>query len=157
MAPEVSNRYAQGADETVVDALQQTLVEFIELALQGKQAHWNVVGTHFPTVHAQLDEVVEVARYASDEVAERLASIGAVPDGRLATVADARPLEPFPAGTIRTDAALEAIGSRLDDLTARLARRIADTAEADPISQGILIAAAQRLEKLGWMIRAQRA
>ena len=40
-------------------ALQRVLVDLIELHIQGKQAHWNVVGTNFRDLHLQLDEVVD--------------------------------------------------------------------------------------------------
>ena len=36
--------------------LQKVLVDLIELHLQGKQAHWNLVGTNFRDLHLQLDE-----------------------------------------------------------------------------------------------------
>ncbi|MDZ4267525.1 MAG: ferritin-like domain-containing protein, partial [Mycobacterium sp.] len=69
-------------------ALQRVLVDLIELHLQGKQAHWNVVGSNFRDLHLQLDEVVDFAREASDTVAERMRALDAVPDGRSDTVAD---------------------------------------------------------------------
>ena len=56
-------------------ALQRVLVDLIELHLQGKQAHWNVVGTNFRDLHLQLDEVVDFAREASDTVAERMRAL----------------------------------------------------------------------------------
>ena len=48
--------------------LQRVLVDLIELHLQGKQAHWNVVGTNFRDLHLQLDELVDFAREGSDTV-----------------------------------------------------------------------------------------
>ena len=50
-------------------SLQQVLVDMIELHLQGKQAHWNVVGTNFRDLHLQLDELVDFAREGSDTIA----------------------------------------------------------------------------------------
>ena len=38
------------------ESLQATLVELIDLSLQAKQAHWNVVGPAFRGVHLFLDE-----------------------------------------------------------------------------------------------------
>jgi len=71
--------------------LQRVLVDLIELHLQGKQAHWNVVGTNFRDLHLQLDELVDFAREASDTVAERMRALDSVPDGRSDTVAAAPP------------------------------------------------------------------
>ena len=37
------------ASDSLVQNLQKLLVDLIELHLQGKQAHWNLVGTNFRT------------------------------------------------------------------------------------------------------------
>jgi starvation-inducible DNA-binding protein len=67
--------------------LQLVLVDLVELHIQGKQAHWNVVGSNFRDLHLLLDEVVASAREASDTVAERMRALYAVPDGRSDTIA----------------------------------------------------------------------
>ncbi|MCK5756417.1 MAG: DNA starvation/stationary phase protection protein, partial [Mycobacterium sp.] len=85
------------ASPALAESLQRVLVDLIELHLQGKQAHWNVVGTNFRDLHLQLDEVVDFAREASDTVAERLRALDAVPDGRSDTVASTTSLPDFPA------------------------------------------------------------
>jgi starvation-inducible DNA-binding protein len=67
--------------------LQRILADLIELHLQGKQAHWNIVGKNFRDLHLQLDELVDAAREASDTIAERMRALDAVPDGRSDTIA----------------------------------------------------------------------
>ena len=47
--------------------LQGTLLDMIDLHLVAKQAHWNVLGSHFRSVHLQLDELVTAARGFADE------------------------------------------------------------------------------------------
>src|SRR5258708_26212096 len=76
--------------------LQRVLVDLIELPLQGKQAHWNVVGTNFRDLHLQLDELVDFARESSDIIAERMRALDAMPDGRSDTVAASTTLPEFP-------------------------------------------------------------
>ena len=71
------------ASESLSENLQKVLVDLIELSLQGKQAHWNVVGRNFRDTHLQLDEIIEAARDFGDTVAERMRSLHALPDGRL--------------------------------------------------------------------------
>src|SRR3978361_94811 len=88
------------APKPLTDALQQVLVDLIELHVQGKQAHWNVVGKNFRDLHLQLDEIVEEGRVFSDSVAERLRALHASVDGRSATVAASTTLEPFPDGEV---------------------------------------------------------
>lgn len=69
------------------DALQESLVDLLGLSLIGKQAHWNIVGPRFRSIHLQLDEVVSTTRSYADQVAERAAALGVSPDGRPETVA----------------------------------------------------------------------
>jgi starvation-inducible DNA-binding protein len=134
--------------------LQASLVELLDLALQGKQAHWNVVGPLFRPVHLELDDIVESAHAAVDTVAERLSALNEVPDGRAATVAANTPFEPFPAGTVADREAVRLIGARIDLVTAHLRERIASLG-ADPVSQGILLGIEEAFEKHAWMLRVQ--
>jgi starvation-inducible DNA-binding protein len=141
------------ADNVAAD-LQASLVELLDLALQGKQAHWNVVGPRFRSVHLELDEIVASAHEAVDTVAERLSALERVPDGRAATVAGTSPLETFPDGTVADRQALTLIGARVDILVAHLKERI-ERCSADPVSQGILIAIEEAFAKHAWMLRVQ--
>nr|WP_306420756.1 ferritin-like domain-containing protein [Arthrobacter sp. JCM 19049] len=68
------------ATEELRDALQSVLVNLIDLQLVGKQAHWNIVGPNFRDLHLNLDEVVDIARKGSDEIAERMRALHATPD-----------------------------------------------------------------------------
>ena len=70
------------ASAALSDNLQRVLTDLIALELVGKQIHWNVVGPNFRDIHLNLDDVVDIAREGSDEVAERMRAINAVPDGR---------------------------------------------------------------------------
>ena len=70
------------ASDTLNDNMQKVLVDLIELHLQGKQAHWSVVGKNFRDLHLQLDEIIDSAREFSDEVAERMRALRGMPDGR---------------------------------------------------------------------------
>ena len=83
--PSVS--FAFTASAALSDSLQRVLVDLIALGVTTKQAHWNIVGENFRDLHLNFDEVVDIAREGSDEVAERMRAINAVPDGRPATVA----------------------------------------------------------------------
>src|SRR6187551_2217541 len=90
------------ASKELADSMQRVLVDLIELHLQGKQAHWNVVGKNFRDLHLQLDEIIEDAREFSDVVAERLRALHASPDGRSDTVAATTTLPEYPNGEVDT-------------------------------------------------------
>jgi starvation-inducible DNA-binding protein len=113
------------------------LVDLIDLALIGKQAHWNVEGRQFRSLHLELDELVDDWRTLGDEVAERAVTIGAAPDGHAETVAGSSDIEPLPAGALGDQAIIEALAIRLADATARTRKRIERSAGVDPISARI--------------------
>ncbi len=150
------NAYAVPRDEVVVSDLQATLVELVDLTLIAKQAHWVVVGQHFRSVHLELDEIVDTVRLAADQVAERIATIGAFPDGRAATVASTAGLPEFPEGKVSAAGVVESICATIDEAAKRLRERIVHIADLDPISQDILIGVGDQLEKHAWMLRAQQ-
>jgi starvation-inducible DNA-binding protein len=139
---------------SVAADLQASLVELLDLALVGKQAHWNVVGPNFRSVHLQLDDIVDSAHEAADTVAERLAALREIPDGRAATVAKNTPFDAFPDGTVADSKAVALIGARIELMLARVKERIG-RCESDPASQGILIDIVEDFEKHAWMLRVQ--
>jgi starvation-inducible DNA-binding protein len=71
----------------VIDLLGANLVDAIHLALQAKQAHWNVKGPAFFPLHELFDKLYDEASEWSDLLAERVVQFGGVADGTLKTVA----------------------------------------------------------------------
>lgn len=142
-------------NEAVAKALQSTLVELIDLALVGKQAHWSVVGPQFRSVHLELDEVVDIAREQYDRVAERLATIGVPPDGRAETISTTSELPPFPEGFVAATDTVQRVTQVMDTVTLRMKERIVAVGDDDPVTQDILIGATDELEKAAWMMRSQ--
>jgi starvation-inducible DNA-binding protein len=143
------------ASETVARHLQQLLVDLTDLALQGKQAHWNVVGANFRDLHLQLDEIVEAAREFGDEVAERMRAIYVVPDGGAARVAAQTSLPPFPTGEVNSRTVVDKITASLYGV-AGTAREIHDDVDAaDPTTADLLHTIIERIEQLAWMVDAE--
>ncbi|PRY67058.1 starvation-inducible DNA-binding protein [Glaciihabitans tibetensis] len=143
------------ASKALTDALQKVLVDLIELHLQGKQAHWNVVGKNFRDLHLQLDEIIDASREFSDEIAERLRALHATPDGRSDTVAATTTLPAYPNGEIDTMETVDLITARLDTTVARL-RKVHDTVDdEDPTSADLLHAIILKLEQYAWMVSAE--
>jgi starvation-inducible DNA-binding protein len=139
------------------DALRGTVIDLIDLTLIAKQAHWNVLGRNFRSVHLALDELVLAAREFTDAAAERATAIGVSPDGRAATVAAETGGQGFPEGWQQDGAVIDAIVANLAVVIKRLRERIESTEKADPVTQDLLIGFAARLEQLHWMWQAQVA
>ena len=143
------------ASTELSDNLQRVLVDLVELHLQGKQAHWNVVGTNFRDLHLQLDELVDFAREASDTIAERMRALHTVPDGRSDTVAAGTTLPQFPAYEHSTGEVVDLITARVY-ATVDTIRRVHDAVDAeDPSTADILHQLIDGLEKLAWLIKSE--
>ena len=135
--------------------LQCVLVDLVELHLQGKQAHWNVIGSNFRDLHLQLDELVDAARDASDTIAERMRALDAVPDGRSDTVAATSTLPQFPDHERNTAEVVDLITTRTYAAIDTL-RTVHDAVDAeDPSTADILHAQIDGLEKLAWLIKSE--
>lgn len=143
------------ASKQLSENLQKVLVDLIELASQGKQAHWNVVGKNFRDTHRQLDEIIDAARGFSDTIAERMRALHALPDGRSDTVAETTTLPEFPAGEISTTDVIDFVTERLE-ATVSTCRDVHDAVdEADPTSADILHEILESLEQFAWMVSAE--
>jgi len=147
--------FAPVLENGVAFRLQHSLIELIDLGLHAKQAHWNVIGSNFRPLHAQFDEITEMARSTADEVAERLAALEVSPDGTLVAVCES-PLEPFPLGWLSGPKGVEAILARLDHLARMNRTRIDEIRGIDPVAETILIDLAGKLDKAAWMLRVQQ-
>lgn len=140
--------------EVVTSSLQRALVDLVDLSLLGKQAHWNIYGAHFRSVHLQLDEVVSQVRLAADDVAERLVAIGGEPDGRAGVVAETSQVEELAGGRLAVDKVIRQFDERLQSAAARMRESILALDDVDLLSQDLLIGIATGLEKQAWMFRA---
>ncbi|MBM3715371.1 MULTISPECIES: Dps family protein [Microbacterium] len=143
------------ASEQLTDSLQRVLIDLIELSIQGKQAHWNVVGKNFRDTHLQLDEIIDAAREFSDTVAERMRSLHALPDGRSDTIAETTTLPEFPQGEVDTAEVVDLITERIDATVGTVREVHDDVDDEDPTSADILHGILERLEQLSWMVSAE--
>jgi starvation-inducible DNA-binding protein len=135
--------------------LQKVLVDLTALHLEGKQAHWNIVGANFRDLHLQLDELIDTARDHADTIAERMRALYAVPDGRPTTVAETTSLPLQPAGEIDTVAATNNM-AELARRTAATVREVHDAVDAeDPTTADLLHSIIHDLEKQAWLIGSE--
>ena len=132
------------ASAALSDNLQRVLTDLIALELVGKQIHWNIVGPNFRDVHLNLDEVVDIARAGSDEVAERMRAINA------ATTVPAAP-----EGEILTSEGVAYIVSAIEAVVATLRGVDEDVDSEDPTSSGIVEDLIGKLEQQAWFLSAE--
>jgi starvation-inducible DNA-binding protein len=129
----------------------------IDLSLLGKQAHWNIIGPHFRSLHVQLDEMIDAWRAAADAVAERAVALGHPPDGRAATVVAASGLSPLPEGPIADRDVVASFTRLLTDSIGAIRDRMDRIEDVDTVTADLLHGVVSGLEENLWMIRVQAA
>ena len=143
------------APASLFENLQAVLVDLIELHLQGKQAHWNVVGTNFRDVHLQLDSIADIAREASDTIAERMRALDAVPDGRSDTVVALTTVPAIPPGLLGATETVDTMTNRIYAVVWTI-RAVHDEVDAaDPTTADLLHAIIDDLEKGAWLLKSE--
>jgi starvation-inducible DNA-binding protein len=135
--------------------LQKVLVDLVELHLQGKQAHWNLVGTNFRDLHLLLDEIVDIAREASDTIAERMRALNAIPDGRSDTVTTSTTLPAIPAGELSTADTVDLVTVRIYAAVETMRTVHDDVDAADRSTADLLHAIIDDLEKAAWLLKSE--
>lgn len=137
-----------------IQGLQQTLTELQQLQLQLKQAHWNVSGILFYSLHLMLQEHYEgVAKYA-DRVAERLQSIGVSSDGRATTIIRTSKIPEAPGGFFDDAQVLLSFSRHYKTVSDEIGRGIKATEQSDPTTSNLLQEVQDIIDKYQWQMRA---
>ncbi|WP_442505436.1 DNA starvation/stationary phase protection protein Dps [Novipirellula sp. SH528] len=87
---------AQATRESMVDLLNQQLADTFDLYSQVKQAHWNVKGMKFMSLHLLFDQLAaNFIRYA-DDIAERATALGGLAKGTARMASENSHIEELP-------------------------------------------------------------
>ena len=140
--------------QKVAATLQQRLNALIDLHLTLKHIHWNVVGPNFIAVHEMLDPQVDAVRQMSDELAERIATLGTPPNGTPGYVANHRSWDDYKLGRASTQDHLAELDRAFSGVIADHRQAITEFDDLDLVSQGILLAQSEKLELYQWFARA---
>src|SRR5258708_1754344 len=93
---ETKNSLPQSIRLQSVGLLNRNLASAIDLERQAKQAHWNVKGPNFISLHELFDKVAEAAEEFIDLLAERVTALGGVAEGSIQAVTEHSALSPYP-------------------------------------------------------------
>jgi len=139
---------------TVARILQQRLNALNDLALTLKHVHWNVVGPHFIAVHEMIDPQVEAVREMTDEIAERIATLGSSPIGTPGALVAARSWDDYSVGRADAIAHLGALDVVYRGVISDHREAADQTDEPDPVTNDMLIGHLRQLELFHWFVRA---
>jgi starvation-inducible DNA-binding protein len=138
----------------LIEMLQQRLVCLTDLALTLKHIHWNVVGPGFMSVHEMLDDHVVGVRDMADAVAERIATLGGVPNGLPGHLTATRTWDDYDLGRAVVAAHLGALDQVYNGITEDHRKGTKLAGDRDPVTEDLLISQLATLELYQWFVRA---
>ncbi|MFJ8885617.1 Dps family protein [Streptomyces sp. NPDC102402] len=138
----------------IVTMLQVRLHALNDLHLTLKHIHWNVVGPHFIAVHEMIDPQVDQVRSMTDDLAERIATLGGEPDGTPGALVKARTWNDYSIGRAEAIEHLGALDLVYTALIKDHREAMRATEESDPVTQDMLIEQLRGLELFQWFVRA---
>jgi starvation-inducible DNA-binding protein len=135
--------------------LQARLVDAIDLEAQMKQAHWNVRGKDFMQLHGLFDQIHSIVEEFVDTIAERIAALGGVADGRIGTVAATTHLYEYPLEAHGGEAHLKAVAGSLAEF-GKLVRADIDAAAegGDQDTADLFTGISRETDKQLWFVEA---
>ena len=141
--------------KSIATLLSERLADLIDLALQSKQAHWNVKGPNFIALHKLFDEIAdEVADYV-DDTAERIVALGGTAEGTLGAVAPRTSLPAYPLKISSAKDHLEAFSTALSK-TGQVIRAAIDKADelGDADTADLFTGISRGLDKSLWFVES---
>jgi starvation-inducible DNA-binding protein len=96
-----------------IELLNARLADCKDLQTQVKQAHWNVKGPSFISLHLLFDKINDAVEDYVDEIAERAVQLGGVAEGTARMVAKRSSLAEYPASAVDGRGHVEALSSAL--------------------------------------------
>lgn len=150
-----SSKLPHDARRQVIDALNASLADALDLYTQIKFAHWNLKGPHFTALHPLLDEHASATLSEADDLAERAVALGGVAQGTARVAASRSRLAEYDLQTVRdldhVKALIPRYDAALDGL--RAARSLADELGDDDTAD-MITSMTTALEKRAWYLHA---
>lgn len=139
----------------VAALLNAALADLTDLHSQAKQAHWNVRGPRFYSLHKLFDDVAGSVEGHLDDIAERAVQLGTPAKGTVRMAAAASRLPEWPSTADSEDAVLAALTERFA-LAANAIRQAIDTSAGlgDADTADLFTGISRDLDKSLWFLEA---
>ena len=149
------NDLSQQVREKMISLLNQNLADTFDLYSQTKQAHWNVKGAQFFSLHELFDKLAaELAGYV-DLIAERVTALGGLARGTVRMSATNSQIPECELDVTESLSVVEALAERYAALAAST-RQAIESAErdGDANSADLFTEVSRGLDKALWFLEA---
>lgn len=149
------NNLPEKIRRAMVDLLNQNLADILDLQLQAKQAHWNVKGPSFFSLHELFDKTAEELEGFSDDIAERAVALGGTAFGTVRVAANCSRLSEYPQDISSGGEHVEALSNNLAAFGKSVRSAIETSAETgDADTSDLFTEVSRALDKLLWFVEA---
>ncbi len=152
------NDLPESSRAAAVELIGPRLAGAIDLRLQAKQAHWNVRGPRFISLHELFDQVASAGSSFQDLLGERIAQLGGRAAGTVEAVREATPLAPYPVDLSWEDDHVRQVTDALSRFAAAARTGILEAEQlGDDATADIFTEIARESDKLLWFVEAHLA
>lgn len=149
------NDLPTNAKQVSIGVLQGCLVDAVDLYNATRQAHWNVKGPHFGSLHALFETFYTELAADADEIAERIVQLGGTARGTTQALAAETRLSPYPTELHAGMEHVRALADRYAQVAKALREGIGQTDEAgDADTADLLTGLSRAIDKKLWMLEA---
>lgn len=142
----------------MAEMLNARLADTIDLYTHAKQAHWNVRGARFLSLHELFDTVSKMAVEHADEIAERAAQLGSEVYGTLRVAAKTTSLREYPHAIAEGDAHIPALANSLAAYGKNVREAIAKGQQAEDFDTADMFTDISRaVDKMLWFVESHLA
>lgn len=128
---ETENDIPKNQRNELIVLMNQRLADAVDLQMQMKQAHWNVKGPNFISLHELFDKVDAAVESYVDLIAERIVQLGGIAEGTVRMSAARSRLVEYPLGISDGVAHVEAVARALSAFAHEARSMIGDADELD--------------------------
>jgi starvation-inducible DNA-binding protein len=149
------NDLSEGTRLKAVELLNARLADCKDLQTQVKQAHWNVKGPNFISLHLLFDKINDDVENYVDEIAERAVQLGGVAEGTARMVAKRSSLGEYPASAVDGRSHVEALSSALAAFGKSARKAIGEANDLGDLDTADLFTEVSRgIDKWLWFVEA---
>jgi starvation-inducible DNA-binding protein len=139
----------------LAELLNARLADAIDLQTQCKQAHWNVKGPDFISLHELFDKLNEDVETYVDDIAERAVQLGGIAEGTVRTVAKRTTLAEYAVKTGAGRDHVEALSSALASFGKSVRQAIGKSSElGDADTTDLFTEVSRGVDKWLWFVEA---